>query len=190
MGWARWESSLHAYINPSITIWSLLLYTPSHTIPKIKIEYGPVDGCFLPASLSVTGIMAVMKSTIRTTYEWDWRLARILKTHACIVDVQKEVIKFGMVPHTLCISITASGSSSPLYYSFTKAKNSNILRYLGPFLLAEKYGLKLLRRAPKHRGNRSMSRNAFPPQIKNESADNRRLPLLLAMVPRISCIKS
>ena len=135
-----------------ITIWSLALHTPSHKLPRTKIRYGPVDGCFLPASLIVTGVMAVIKVGVRTTYEWDWCLARSLKKkHACIVDVRKKMLAFAMALHTLCISITASGSSPPQYFSFTKTKKDTLPNYVRPFLLAERHRLKLSRRAPKTR---------------------------------------
>jgi len=54
---------------PLITILPLPLYTPSHEVPKTKVGYAPVHGCFLPASLLVTGVMTVIEITVRTNHE-------------------------------------------------------------------------------------------------------------------------
>jgi len=54
---------------PLITILSLPLHTPSHETPKTKVLEAPIDGCFPPASLLVTGVMAVIEISVRTDHE-------------------------------------------------------------------------------------------------------------------------
>jgi len=103
MGWTRWESLLHAHVNHSLRSHHFFSTTLLTRYQRPNCGILPSMAAFLPVSLSVIGVMAFIKIRVRATYEWDWHLARILKKHACIVDVQKKMLAFAMALHTLCI---------------------------------------------------------------------------------------